>query len=84
MDEEIITTTTRASDILYKDVYDAKYTVSGNRVVDMQANNNGFGFISKYEYNNAIDTTSPNGRSSIKYSNEKINLYFPITTTYLK
>ena len=84
MDEEIITTTTRASDILYKDVYDAKYAYSGNRVVDMQANENGLGFISKYEYNNAIDTTSPNGRSSIKYSNEKINLYFPITITYLK
>ena len=47
----------------------------------MQANTIN-GFIPAQEYWNVLDVTIPTGRSSIKYSSDNINLYFPISSTY--
>ena len=35
LDDKIITTSIRASDIYYQPIYDANYVSTGNRVVDM-------------------------------------------------
>lgn len=84
MDDEQITTSVRPTDIMHGDIYDAEYVSSGNRVVDLEPIVAHGHFITAEQFADAVDTTSINGRSSIKYSNEMINLFFPLTTTYMQ
>ena len=68
MDGQTITTSTKPSDISYKDVADTNYVAGGNRVVDFK---NSSTFYPIADYAAAINTAhASEGRSSIKYTNE--------------
>lgn len=84
MDGETITTETTPTDILYKKVYDAKYA-GVNRVFDIVSPTYSDGIIAITDFTNALNAGGhASGRSSIKYSNSEINLFFPITTNYMQ
>ena len=97
MDGETITTTAKPTDISYDKKYDAKYAKlapadpadplvdTGNRVLDIVSPTYADGIIATTDFSNALNAGGHgNGRSSIKYSKSEINLFFPITTTYMK
>ena len=84
MDDKEITTTMKPSGIEYKEVYDADYLDSGNRVVDMPGTIDGTAnYTLPAVFASAItNSDATNGRSSIKYSNSEINLFFPMKLSH--
>lgn len=83
MDDKPITTEMKPSGISYKYAYDADYWATGNRVVDMVGTiDASASYTLASVFDGAINTGASTGRSSIKYSNSEINLFFPVVLSH--
>lgn len=82
-DDKIITSSSKPT-IEYSQIYNANFApVSGNGVLDMDAPlAAASGFTEFATFADVLGATTT-GRSSIKYTNEKTNLFFPITSLFM-